>query len=231
MAAIDLRGLLGRMESQYEEAKKESEQRYKSGLADLAEIAGLFGPGYGAGAKQEVLAESGQALTGRGLAGTTRKMAEAGGIEAYFENLRKGKLAEALKGTAAYQQNFPQIYPEAGELAHLATGGYSGLLGKEQLQLQQAVAQAPGGELGPPKAGGVSVEYPSTSGGGGGGIGDIGSPDFSLPSGGWSGGGASATTAFGGTPREDESDLYSRVVVGKTPSGGWIYGIRGPGNV
>lgn len=235
MAAIDIRGLLGRMESQYDEAKKESEQRYEAGLADLAEAIGLFGPGYGAGAEQEAMAEMGQSMVGRGLAGTTRKTAGAGGIKAYFENLRKGKIAETLARTAEYQRTSPDIYPEAGDVAHLATGGYSGLLGKEQLQLQQAIAQAPGGELGPPKSGGVSAEYPSTSGGGGGGgFDDIGSPDFSLPAaqpqGNLTPQQAQYTPGYKPSKKEEEQ-LYSRVVTGRTPGGGYIYGIRGGGNV
>ena len=196
MAAIDIAGLLKRMEADYNTAKTERQQQYKSGLADLAQVTGLYGQGYGAGMEHEAQAQLGQTMVGRGLSGTTRRGAGAGEISAHFEDLRRGKIAGALTNMAEYEKSFQDIYPDAGTISHLATGGYSGLLDKEQLAFQTDIAKAPGGALGPPKLGGVSVQYPSAGGGSSGGVGDIGSPDFSLSEG---TGGGPTMRSFGPT--------------------------------
>jgi len=53
-------------------ARTEEQRRYKAGLAELTEAAGLFGPEYTAGMEREALTGARAGLIGRGLGGTTR---------------------------------------------------------------------------------------------------------------------------------------------------------------
>jgi len=119
----------------FEEEETGREERYKAGLGDLAQMAGLFGPGYGAGLEHTALTGAKQSLIGRGLGGTTRPMAVSGGLKAHFEDLRRGKLAEALTRMAEYRRTFPESTATANVLAALATGGYGQLSAAQQMEL------------------------------------------------------------------------------------------------
>lgn len=251
--AISISNLLNKLTADYETTKGQRQKRYGEGLSELGKVTGLFGPGYGAGMEHAAMTGAKQSLIGRGLGGTTRPMAVGAGMKAGFEDLRRGKMAEALTRMAEYRRMFPEGTATAGVLSHLATGGFGSLL-------QRDIAEAPGGPLGPTQISSGGTFYDrnisggrispfggsGTGGGGAGGGGGVGSPNFSLPGdggggddGGWSGGGASKTVHFGpphqATPGyglgEELNPYSSSVVIGKGPGGGYIYGQRGGGNV
>jgi len=150
--AIDIAGtyanLLNKLYADYRSTEQKREERYGAGLSELGQMTGLFGPGYGAGMERTALAGAKQSLIGRGLGGTTRPMAVGAGLKASFEDLRRGKMAEALSRTAEYRRTFPEGTATAGVLSHLATGGFGGVLGAERLDLAQQQALAAGVPVG-----------------------------------------------------------------------------------
>jgi hypothetical protein len=168
----------------YRESRAEQQARYKTGIGELTEAAGLFGPEYTAGMEHAALTGARQSLIGRGLGGTTRPMAVGAGMKAHFEGLRRGKLADALARMAEYRRTSPQIYPAAGVLANLALGARSSAL-QEQAMQPQPLTYAGGADItgyqqrfaasrsgySPPLPG-----YYDT------GVSGIKTPDFTLPS-------------------------------------------------
>jgi len=143
-----LSSLLKQFYEDYRGTEQRREERYGAGLAELGEMTGLFGPGYGAGMEKAAMAGAQQTLIGRGLGGTTRPMAVGAGMKAQFEDLRRGRLAEALARTAEYRRTFPEGTATAGVLSHLATGGFGAGLSAERLDLAQQQALAAGVPVG-----------------------------------------------------------------------------------
>ncbi|NIT61563.1 MAG: hypothetical protein GWN67_20485 [Phycisphaerae bacterium] len=140
--------LFQRLYEDYAKGEKERTQRYESGLGDLAQMTGLFGPGYGAGMEKEAIAGATQSLIGRGLGGTTRPGAVSGGLKARFEDMRRGRLAGALSRVAEYKRTAPESTATAGVLSHLATGGFGAGLSAEKLDLAQQTALMQGVPVG-----------------------------------------------------------------------------------
>jgi len=132
-----LSSLLEQLYKDYRGIETQRGERYQAGLGELAEAAGLFGPGYGVGMEREALAGAKQSLIGRGLGGTTRPMAVSAGMKAQFEDLRRGRLAEALGQMAGYRRTFPEGTATAGILSHLATGGFGGAMQERGIGLQE----------------------------------------------------------------------------------------------
>lgn len=147
---VDITGLLKRFETQYNAAQKKRKKRYESGLSKLAKAAGLFGPDYMNEMEKTTLAGATSAFAGgRGLGGSARPTAISSTMKTGFEDVRRTGLADVLAQTAEYRRTSPQIYPTAGTLSYLATGGFGLGLDKQQLAMQQAAAQQPGQPLGP----------------------------------------------------------------------------------
>jgi len=165
--------LLRRFYEDYTKTEGQREQRYASGLSDLAQVTGLYGPGYGAGMEKAALAGANQSLIGRGLGGTTRPQAVSAGLKAEFEDLRRGKIAEALTRTADYKRTFPESTATAGILSHLATGGFSAGV--------NAPPQISGYTLGPMASQGLSIFGTPLSGSGSSYSGGTSAPDFQSP--------------------------------------------------
>jgi len=127
---------LSNIEKSDAEAKAANEKRYAEAMAKYKQIESIYSPGgqfgkgyaaYLAGAKQESVAQGGQALVGAGLAGTTQmaglgtqwdkqvgapKMAE-------FQDMRMGRYAEAMKGTAGLIERREDVGPDYGMIAQL----------------------------------------------------------------------------------------------------------------
>jgi len=133
MADIDLAGLLQRFLSEYTTARSERQDIYETGQADLSKVAEAYEPGGGSttGLLQEQYAPVGQQMVSRGLTGTTRPGAVRAGMAADIEAQRVQKLADAKTSKAEFGAGFEDIYPTAGTISHLATGGFSGLLSRE----------------------------------------------------------------------------------------------------
>jgi len=191
--------LLRRFYEDYTKTEGQREQRYASGLSDLAQVTGLYGPGYGAGMEKAALAGANQSLISRGLGGTTRPQAVSAGLKAEFEDLRRGKIAEALTRTAEYKRMFPESTATAGILSHLATGGFGAGLSAKQLDLAQQTALSQG-----IPAGGGTI-YGGTYGAssfpdmfsiaGESGFGGVSAPNFQSPT---NGGGQTSSGATSG---------------------------------
>ncbi len=170
---------LAALTKDYQQSRAEQEARYKAGLGELAEAAGLFGPGFTAGMEHEAMAGAKQSLIGRGLGGTTRPMAVGAGLKAQFEGLRRGKLADMLTRMAEYRRTSPQIYPGAGVLANLALGAKTTAT-QEQAMYQPLTISggaAPGGGGPAYQAAAQSWAQPF----GVSNVSNVNVPDFSLP--------------------------------------------------
>ena len=168
------RGLLDFLGPQYKTEIAEQKEERKAGLGEMAEAAGLFGPGYGAGMEKAALTGAKQSLIGRGLGGTTQPMAVGAGMKAQFEDLRRGKLATALQQMAEYRRLFPTGVVSPELLANVAMGGYSTRVNRPSEQqgasnlgniFTSGLVGAAGGALGESLAGGVSDIFGNLFGG------------------------------------------------------------------
>ena len=133
MADIDLAGLLQRFLSEYTTARTERQDIYEAGQTDLSKAVEAYKPGGGAtvGLLQAGMAPVEQSMVSRGLTGTTRPGAVRAGMAADIEAQRVQGLAGAKTAKAEFGAAFEDIYPTAGTISHLATGGFSGLLSRE----------------------------------------------------------------------------------------------------
>jgi hypothetical protein len=184
-SSFDLSGLLKTLTTDYEETRTAKQKRYDEGIGILQSIVEQFGPGYLKGEETKTLAAMEQGMVGRGLGGTTRPAAVGTGIKADIRDRQTRARTGAMTNVANFMAGFQDLAPTPGTLAHLATGGFSGLL-------QQAIAGAPGGPLGPMQTGSGGTFYERNISGGGG-------SNMALPlisGGGSSGSGSSGT---GGT--------------------------------
>ena len=157
---IDIAGLLQQFITEYGAERSERQKIYEQGQTDLGKVVEAYEPGGGAtsGLLQEGMAPVEQSMVSRGLSGTTRPGAVRAGMAADIEAQRVEGLAKAKTAKAEFGAGFQDIYPTAGTLSHLATGGFSGLLSRE-------IA-----EMGPDYASRADYGVPSIapSGGGGG---------------------------------------------------------------
>ncbi len=134
--AINVTDLLGKLTKDYSEVRAKRKKGYKTGLSELAKITGLFGPDYMGEMEKTTLAGATSAFgTRRGMGGSTRPTAISPTMKAGFEDIRRTRLADALTTMAGYRKTFPDIYPTAGTLSYLATGGFG--LGLQEQQLGQ----------------------------------------------------------------------------------------------
>ena len=156
---IDLGGLLRTLVSDYQQTRVKREKRYTEGIGILEGVVEQFGPGYLKGEEKKTLASMEQGMVGRGLGGTTRPAAEGTGIKADIRDRQTRARTGAMTNVAQFMANFQDVSPDPSTLAHLATGGFSGLL-------QEQLARAQGGPLGEPFRG-FTVDYGDRDGGGG----------------------------------------------------------------
>lgn len=120
----------GTVASLFESLFEERARKLPAGLRPLERAAELYGPGYMAGQERFALTGAKAALGARGLGGTTRPGAVSAGMRAGFEDVRRQGLTGALGRISEY---IGGTTPTAGTLAHLATGGFSGMLQERAL--------------------------------------------------------------------------------------------------
>jgi len=148
----DISGLLKQLTGEYGKTREKREQRYEQGLQTLQRVADLMaGPEFDKyaqemheAARRKTVGESTQNLISAGLMGTER--ATQPGMQFEREvgtpfrlgmaEQKAGRVAGSLGRVADYMASFPDIYPEPGTLAYLATGGFG------QLSPQQKMAQS-----------------------------------------------------------------------------------------
>jgi hypothetical protein len=115
--------------------------REAGAISTLKQAIAQFGPGYGAGLEAKALA-SAKANLPRGIGGaTSRPAAVSAGMSAEFEDMRRGKLAGALTNFANFMGSYrdPTAVTPSG-VTHAVTGGFSGMLGQQRLDLQRGIA-------------------------------------------------------------------------------------------
>jgi hypothetical protein len=166
----------GTIESLFTQLYKDYVSGREKGLRPLERMAGLYGPGYMAGQERLALTGAKEALGARGLGGTTRPQAVSAGMKTGFEDVRRQGLADALARISAYHAG---TTPTAGELSHLVTGGFSGMLGERGMRLQELAATAGRPTLGPMASQGRDV-FGRPLGGGLGGIGIRGGAGYTV---------------------------------------------------
>lgn len=193
--------LLKTLTSQYEETRTGKQKRYEEGKGILQSIVEQFGPGYLKGEEKRMLADMEQGMVGRGLGGTTRPAAVGMGIKADIRDRATQARTGAMTNVAQFMAGFQDIYPDPGTLAHLATGGFSGLLQEKQVEAGERQAA-------------LEQHYriiSGTAGGGGGGA-----------TGGVTGGGAGDSGSGGWRPFEESLSLMpsrrSGLVLDTSPS-------------
>jgi len=171
----DIAGLLDRLTKQYETTRAERGERYGAGLQTLQRMTDIMaGPEFGKyatelyeSAKRKGVGAGVSRLISSGMAGTTRMLEPERGFEREvgtpfrlgLAEQRAGRIASAMGRTAEYMKTFPDIYPEPGTLAYLATGGFGQLTPEQKMASQEfpylmRAAQA-GGAGGTPTGGGA----------------------------------------------------------------------------
>lgn len=188
---INLPGLLQMMFKDYEESRTAKQARYTEGKGILENIVNMFGPGYLKGEEKKMLAEMEQGMVGRGLGGTTRPAAAGMGIKADIRGREMRGRAGAMTNVAQYMAGFQDLAPTPGTLAHLATGGFSGMLEQQKLAFAEQEAGRGYDPFGRPIA--------PAGGGGGAGAGGAGgrAGGGTTAGGGWTPGGLPTTTGAG----------------------------------
>ena len=175
MAEIDIAGLLKQFTDEYGEARTERQGQFESGMTDLSSVIQAYQPGGGstAGLLQTGMAPIEQQMVSRGLSGTTRPGAVRAGMAADIESQRAAGEAGVKTAQAGYGAGFEDIYPTAGTISHLATGGFSGLLSRDIAEAQarpdyQSRVDYSVPSIAPAPTGGVSSKSGGTTGGGAG---------------------------------------------------------------
>lgn len=163
---INPASLQDKLTADYEQTRLDRQQRYQQGMGLFGQIADLYKPGgafeqaamqqYALG-KQQTLTSGMQNLISSGLAKGSNLGAMERGYEASVGTPFRigvaaegqGRLASAYQNMAGYMANFPDVYPTAGTLAHLATGGFGALSNQAAQASAQTSAnyQATGGSL------------------------------------------------------------------------------------
>ena len=232
---------MGGIEKEYAQARAANEKRYAQAMAIYDEIITRYQPGGGFGKaalgqleerkERDVGAET-QAQISGGLFGTTAQAglgtkweAEVGApARLKLEDIMMERLSQAQLGKAGFIERREDVYPDVGAAAGYAAqgagaGGGTSISGSADISgyMQRFMASRGGGA-------------------GGGGISRVTTPQgpTTLYPGGETGIGMTTKQRLGGMflgGSEKELEKKNRVVVGKTPAGGWIYGMRGAGNV
>jgi len=84
--------------------------REKDAVTTLREVIDMYGPKYNAGMKKTALAAANAKLIQSGLGGTTRAAAVSGGIASTFEDMRMGKLMEAMNNLSGFLGSYRDPY-------------------------------------------------------------------------------------------------------------------------
>jgi len=90
----------------------------------LMEAISLFDENYGKGTEKKALADYNQSAVSSGLSGSTRGAGVSTGMKQGFEDVRRGRLGDALAQLAQFLSSFQSGAPNAGNLGYIATGGF-----------------------------------------------------------------------------------------------------------
>lgn len=212
---IDIGKYLSSLYGDYSQSRGQKETMFGEGISALQSYADIFKPGgaYGAGTEAAInragtkaVASGYQNLVSAGLSNTT----VPGGLQATFEeevgiparlrseDRRMELLGGATSQLASAYTNYNPISPSAGDIAHLATGGFSGI---QTGRIADMNAQLAANAQNPYPFGRFEDQFSDgggggTSGGGGSGGGGLGGvyDQYSNPATGGSGG----SGGFGG---------------------------------
>ena len=109
---------------------------HSQGIELLKEVIKMFDKGGISGTEKRAQAKYAQSAVGRGLAGSTVPAAISTGLSKEFEDIRVGRLTEAMN-------NLANFFASPGTIAHTATGGFGAQLSKEQQRFEQEQASFP----------------------------------------------------------------------------------------
>ena len=163
MPNINLKAILDELLAGYRTGQTERQQDKAGGIAALQQAISLFDENYGKGTEKKALASYNQGSVGKGMAGSTRGAAVSTGMKQEFEDMRRGKLGDALTQLAQFFSGFDTQRPNAGNVAYAATGGFGGQMGLEAQRFAQEQASFPSVISGNQQG----LGYQPSSGGGG----------------------------------------------------------------
>jgi len=189
-AKPDVTGLYSKLFKDYSAGKEKAEGLFGSGLTAMQDAMALFAPGgafeqsamqkYQQG-KTKAMSGGMQNLISSGLAKSSTPAALERGYEQEVGNPYRtavaaegqGRLASAMQNLANYGLQYQNLYPSAGNLSYLATGGFGALSNQDTRRQQLLAAQTAGTS---PFAGSRSSGGGSSGGssGGGGSTGSVG---------------------------------------------------------
>ena len=106
------------------------------GIELLKQVIQMFDKQGITGAEKKTQAKFAQSATSRGLAGSTVAPAVSAGISREFEDIRIGRLSEAMN-------NLANFFASPGTIAHTATGGFGAQTQLEQQRFEQEQASFP----------------------------------------------------------------------------------------
>jgi hypothetical protein len=220
MPNINLKEILDELLAGYRTGQTERQQDKAGGIAALQQAISLFDENYGKGTEKKALASYNQGSVGKGMAGSTRGAAVSTGMKQEFEDMRRGKLGDALTQLAQFFSNFNSQRPDAGNVAYAATGGFGGQMSLEAQRFAQEQASYPSVISGNQQ--GLGYQPPSFSGGGGGGGGTT-NPFLrgSFGNTNVSGSTVSNDSAWGSTPQEISKQAQIQNSTRQTVAGMW----------
>lgn len=143
MPNINLKEVYDRISQDYETGLEERKEDKSQGMSALMEAISLFDESYGKGAEKTALANFNQSAVSRGLSGSTRGAAVSTGMKQGFEDMRRGRLGDALKSLAQFLSSFQSGAPNAGNLGYIATGGFGAQSDLEAQRFAQDQASFP----------------------------------------------------------------------------------------
>lgn len=164
MPNINLKAILDELLAGFRTGQTERQQDKAGGIAALQQAISLFDENYGKGTEKKAVASYNQGSVGKGLAGSTRGAAVSTGMKQEFEDMRRGRLGDALTQLAQFFSNFNAQRPDAGNVAYAATGGFGGQMSLEAQRFAQEQASFPAVISGNQQ--GLGYQPPSGGGGG-----------------------------------------------------------------
>lgn len=241
--------IMSQIQAEYNQAKQANEKRRQQAMAIYDEIVNRYQSGgeFGKAAlaqleaqKERDIGKETQAQISAGLFGTTAQTglgtkweAEVGApARLKLEDIMMERLSQAQLGKAGFIERQEDEYPDVSAAAQAAAQGAG-----TQTIVGQADISSYMQRFNESRGGSVSGGGPTGSGTTGGNIPRVTTPQGPTTDYGGGDTGIGRTTQrilggmlLGGNKKKKEK-FYSKVVVGKRPGGGYIYGIRGPGNV
>ena len=164
MPNINLKEVYDTISGDYKAGLAERKVDKSQGMSTLIEAIKLFDENYGKGAEKTALADYNQSAVTSGLSGSTRGAAVSAGMKNQFEDVRRGRLGDALAQFAQFLSGFNSGAPNAGNLGYIATGGFGAQSNLEAQRFAQDQASFPSVISGNQQGLGYQ---PSSSGGGG----------------------------------------------------------------